>query len=190
MMRAEKIAVLCPAFGLGISSVAVPAVRDLLLRQHPVAAGLIAGIDYATLLLVALVAMRSAGISLSDAGIRPLSVLSVAIGVAGAFLAVAPVWHLSAPSPAAGGWLLLAVAVEEIVFRGVLFAALQRIGGMTLAVGGSAAAFTAAHAASAPWPSLVLVALAGLFLALLRSLRGDLWTCGIPHLLMDLTSLR
>jgi membrane protease YdiL (CAAX protease family) len=135
------------------------------------------------------VAIRVAGISLAEVGIRAVSIRSATVGLIAGVLVVVPVGHLPAISVSSAGWLVLAVAVEEVAFRGALFAILRRVGGVPLAIGGSAAVFTAAHIGGVGWPSLLLVALAGLYLGLLRALRGDIWTSGIAHLLMDLVSL-
>jgi membrane protease YdiL (CAAX protease family) len=150
---------------------------------------LVAVIAYGALLCACFFAMRVARISMAELGIPAVSIRSVVIGLVAGVLVVAPVWRSPAVSVSSAGWLVLAVAVEEVAFRGVLFAILRRVGGVPLAIGGSAAGFTMAHAGSVSWPSLVLVALAGLYLGLLRAMRGDLWACGIAHLLMDLVSL-
>jgi membrane protease YdiL (CAAX protease family) len=181
--------VVFPLIGLGILCVAIPVLRDVLLRQGPGSAHVVAGVAYVGLMAACLVAMRMAGISRAEVGVRAVSIRSVVIGLIAGVLVVAPVWRLPAISVSSAGWLVLAVAVEEVAFRGVLFAILRRLGGLPLAIVGSAAVFTVAHAGSVGWPSLVLIALAGLYLGLLRAMRGDLWASGMAHLLMDLVSL-
>jgi membrane protease YdiL (CAAX protease family) len=114
---------------------------------------------------------------------------SVVLGITAGILVVVPVWRLPIISVSGAGWLLVVVGVEEVAFRGVLFALLRQAGGLPLAIAGSAVAFTVAHAASAGGPSLLLAALSGLYFGLLRAIRGDLWTSGFAHFLMDLVSL-
>jgi membrane protease YdiL (CAAX protease family) len=75
---------------------------------------------------------------------------------------------------------------EEIAFRGVLFAALEEVGGAPLAVVGSTALWTAAHALSHPPAFLVSVAAAGLLLALWRLACRDLVAPIIGHVIADL----
>ena len=81
----------------------------------------------------------------------------------------------------------VAVSVgEEIAFRGALFAALEEVGGAPLAVIGSTALWTAAHALSHPPAFLFAVAAAGLVLALWRLVCKDLVAPIIGHVLADL----
>ena len=149
---------------------------------------LVAGLAYFGLLAACIVAVRLAGISPTEAGIRSVTWRSLLLGIGAGVLVIAPVSRLPHLSFASAGWLLVAVIVEEVAFRGVLFAVLRRAGGLPLAIGGSTAIFTLAHAVSG-WPALFLVVLAGIYLGLLRAIRGDLWASGIAHLLMDLVSL-
>jgi membrane protease YdiL (CAAX protease family) len=88
-----------------------------------------------------------------------------------------------------GGLALAAVAVsvgEEIAFRGALFAALEDLGGGPLAVIGTTAVWTAAHALSHPPAFLVAVAAAGLLLGLWRLACRDLVAPIIGHVIADL----
>lgn len=174
--------------GFAMVCVAVPVLRDLLARQRPGSVTAVATVAYLGLLALSLVAMRIGGISATEAGVRSISWRSLIMGLVGGVLVVAPVWRLPHDSFVSAGWLVIVVVVEEVAFRGVLFAILRRAAGLPLAVGGSAAVFTGAHAASG-WPALLLVALGGIYLGLLRAIRGDLWASGIAHLLMDLVSL-
>jgi membrane protease YdiL (CAAX protease family) len=83
---------------------------------------------------------------------------------------------------------LAAVAVsvgEEVAFRGVVFAALQRAYGPAVAVLGSTAAWTAAHALSHPLAFLPAVAAAGLLLGAWRWALGDLVGPIIGHVIAD-----
>jgi len=81
----------------------------------------------------------------------------------------------------------IAVSVgEEIAFRGALFTALEEAGGAPLAVVGSTALWTAAHALSHPPQFLLTVAAAGLLLALWRLACRDLVAPIIGHVIADL----
>lgn len=175
--------------GFGILCLALPLLRDVIVLPHPGSAMGVAAIGYGALLFAALITMRLTGVTLAEAGVRAPSAPSVLLGVTAGILLVVPVWRMAAISTSRFSWVLVAVVVEEIAFRGVLFTLLRRAGGLPLAIAGSVAVFTVAHAASAPWPSLVLVALAGLYLGLLRAIRGDLWASGFAHLIIDLVSL-
>lgn len=87
------------------------------------------------------------------------------------------------------GLALAAVAVsvgEEVAFRGALYAALEEIGGAPLAVAGSTALWTLAHALSHPPQFLVAVFAAGLLLALWRWAARDLVAPVIAHVIADL----
>jgi len=75
---------------------------------------------------------------------------------------------------------------EEIAFRGALYAALDEAGGAPLAVIGSTALWTAAHALSHPPEFLFAVAAAGLLLALWRWAFRDLVAPIIGHVIADL----
>jgi membrane protease YdiL (CAAX protease family) len=84
---------------------------------------------------------------------------------------------------------LAAVAVsvgEEIAFRGVVFAALEEAYGPAVAVLGSTAAWTAAHALSHPAAFLPAVAAAGLLLGAWRWAVRDLVGPIVGHVLADL----
>ena len=84
---------------------------------------------------------------------------------------------------------LAAVAVsvgEEVAFRGAVFAALEQAGGPVLAVLGSTAAWTAAHALSHPPAFLPAVAAAGLLLGAWRWAVRDLVGPIVGHVLADL----
>ena len=88
------------------------------------------------------------------------------------------------------GLALAAIAVsigEELAFRGALFAALEDAGGGALAVVGTTAAWTAAHALSHPLEFLFPVAAAGLLLGIWRLACRDLVAPIIAHVLADLS---
>jgi membrane protease YdiL (CAAX protease family) len=81
----------------------------------------------------------------------------------------------------------VAVSVgEEVAFRGAVFAALEQAGGPVVAVLGSTAAWTLAHALSHPPAFLPAVAAAGLVLAAWRWAVRDLVGPVIGHVLADL----
>ncbi len=87
------------------------------------------------------------------------------------------------------GLAIAAIAVsagEELAFRGALYAALDELGGAPLAIIGSTAVWTAAHALSHPPAFLAAVAAAGLLLALWRWACRDLVAPIIGHVIADL----
>jgi membrane protease YdiL (CAAX protease family) len=87
------------------------------------------------------------------------------------------------------GLAVAAVAVsigEELAFRGVLYAALDELGGAPLAIIGSTLLWTVAHALSHPPAFLAAVAAAGLLLALWRWACKDLVAPIIGHVIADL----
>jgi membrane protease YdiL (CAAX protease family) len=89
----------------------------------------------------------------------------------------------------AGGVALAAVAVsigEEVAFRGVLYGALEQLGGAPVAVIGSTLLWTVAHLLSHPPEFLGAVAAAGLLLALWRWACKDLVGPIIGHVVADL----
>ena len=75
---------------------------------------------------------------------------------------------------------------EELAFRGVLYSALEQLGGAPLAIAGSTAVWTAAHALSHPPAFLWAVAAAGLLLALWRWACRDLVAPIIGHVIADI----
>jgi len=81
--------------------------------------------------------------------------------------------------------VIISVA-QELAFRGVLYAALDEVGGAPLAIIGSTVAWTAAHALSHPPAFLGAVAAAGLLLALWRWACRDLVGPIIGHVIADL----
>jgi membrane protease YdiL (CAAX protease family) len=87
------------------------------------------------------------------------------------------------------GLAIAAIAVsigEEIAFRGVLYAALEELGGAPVAVVGSTLLWIFAHALSHPPEFLGAVAAAGLLLALWRWACKDLVAPIIGHVIADL----
>lgn len=86
------------------------------------------------------------------------------------------------------GLAFAAVAVsigEEVAFRGALYAALEEVGGAPVAIAGSTALWTLAHALSHPPAFLGAVFAAGLLLALWRWACKDLVAPIIGHVLAD-----
>ena len=75
---------------------------------------------------------------------------------------------------------------EELAFRGALFAALEDVGGAPVAVIGTTAVWTAAHALSHPAEFLLPVAAAGLLLGVWRMACRDLVAPVIAHVIADL----
>ena len=89
--------------------------------------------------------------------------------------------------PASLAAAAIAVSIgEEIAFRGALFAALEDAGGAPLAVVGTTALWTAAHALSHPPEFLLAVAAAGLLLGIWRMACRDLVAPIIAHVIADL----
>jgi membrane protease YdiL (CAAX protease family) len=140
----------------------------------------------AVALLVTVVGTSPArlGLGTSRMGLRIVGGLALAA----VLLLPAAVRSDSAPSlPASLAFAAITVSVvQELAFRGALYAALDQAGGAPLAVIGSAFAWTAAHALSHPPEFLVAVAAAGLLLALWRWACRDLVAPIIGHVLADL----
>ncbi|HEY0830658.1 MAG TPA: CPBP family intramembrane glutamic endopeptidase [Candidatus Dormibacteraeota bacterium] len=89
--------------------------------------------------------------------------------------------------PAGLAFAAVAVSIgEEIAFRGVLYAALEEVGGAPLAILGSTLLWTVAHVLSHPPEFLGAVAAAGLLLALWRWACKDLVGPIIGHVIADL----
>jgi membrane protease YdiL (CAAX protease family) len=124
------------------------------------------------------------GLGTSRLGLRVIG--GLALGVV--LLLPAAVRSSAAPVLPAG-FALAAVAVsigEELAFRGVLYAALDELGGAPLAIAGSTVLWTAAHALSHPLAFLGAVAAAGLLLAIWRWACRDLVAPVIAHVIADL----
>jgi membrane protease YdiL (CAAX protease family) len=89
--------------------------------------------------------------------------------------------------PASLAAAAIAISIgEELAFRGALYAALEKLGGAPVAVIGSTAVWTVAHAFSHPPEFLGAVAGAGLLLALWRWACRDLVGPIIGHVIADL----
>ena len=147
----------------------------------------------------ALPALIVGGIALSAAVIGwPLQSLGLgashfALRVLGGFALAAVLLLPAAVRPSAvpflpAGFAVAAIAIsigEELAFRGALYAALEKVGGAPLAILGSTAVWTVAHALSHPPAFLGAVAAAGLLLALWRWACRDLVGPIIAHVIAD-----
>lgn len=124
------------------------------------------------------------GLGTSRFGLRLLGGLALA-----AVLLLPAAVRSSAVPLLPAGLAAAAVAVsvgEELAFRGALYSALDELGGAPVAIIGSTAVWTAAHALSHPPAFLVAVAAAGLLLALWRWACNDLVAPIIGHVIADL----
>lgn len=110
------------------------------------------------------------------------------LALAGVLLLPAAVrWGGGPPLGAELGVAAIAVAAgEEIAYRGALFGALEQAAGAPVAIAGSTAVWTLAHALSHPPSFLPAVAMAGLLLAAWRWAVRDLVGPIIGHVLADL----
>ena len=124
------------------------------------------------------------GLGTSRLGLRILGGLALAV----VLLLPAAVRASAAPIiPASLALVAVVISVaQELAFRGVLYAALDEVGGAPLAIVGSTVAWTAAHALSHPPAFLGAVAAAGLLLALWRWACRDLVAPIIGHVVADL----
>ncbi len=111
------------------------------------------------------------GLALAVVLLLPAAARASAVPILPAFLAV----------PA----IVVAVG-EEIAFRGALYAALEELGGAPVAIIGTTALWTAAHALSHPPQFLFAVAAAGVLLALWRWACKDLVGPIVAHVIADL----
>ena len=124
------------------------------------------------------------GLGTSRIGLRILGGLALAA----VLLLPAAVRASSAPIlPASLALAAVTISIaQELAFRGVLYAVLDDVGGAPLAIVGSTAAWTAAHALSHPPEFLGAVAAAGLLLALWRWACRDLVGPIVGHVIADL----
>jgi len=124
------------------------------------------------------------GLSTSKFGLRVLGGLAL-----GAVLLLPTAARSGAAPLLPAGLAFAAIAVsigEEIAFRGVLYAALEEVGGAPLAILGSTILWTLAHVLSHPLAFLGAVAAAGLLLALWRWACKDLVGPILGHVIADL----
>jgi len=124
------------------------------------------------------------GLGRSRLGLRILG------GLALAAVLLLPAAARASAAPILPAFLVLPAIVvsvgEEIAFRGALYAALEDLGGAPVAIIGSTALWTAAHALSHPPQFLFSVAAAGLLLALWRWACKDLVAPIVGHVIADL----
>jgi membrane protease YdiL (CAAX protease family) len=123
------------------------------------------------------------GLGSSKLGLRIIGGLAL-----GAVLLLPSAVRSGATPMLPAGLAVAAVAVsigEELAFRGALYAALDELGGAPIAIIGSTALWTAAHALSHPPEFLGAVAAAGLLLALWRWACRDLVAPVIGHVIAD-----
>ena len=128
--------------------------------------------------------LSSLGLGTSRLGPRILGGLAL-----GAVLLLPAAVRASAAPVLPAGLVAAAIAIsigQEIAFRGALYAALERLGGAPVAIVGSTAVWTVAHAFSHPPEFLGAVAAAGLLLALWRWACRDLVGPIIGHVIADL----
>jgi membrane protease YdiL (CAAX protease family) len=147
------------------------------------AAGLILG-GVALLVAAAGTPLSSLGIGKSRIALRILGGLALA-----AVLLLPAAVRAGAVPMLPAGLAVAAIAIsisEEVAFRGALYAALEKLGGAPVAVFGSTALWTAAHAFSHPPEFLGAVAAAGLLLALWRWACRDLVGPILAHVVADL----
>jgi membrane protease YdiL (CAAX protease family) len=124
------------------------------------------------------------GLGTSRLGLRVLGGLALAVVL---LIPTAARVGAMAALPAEVALAAIAVSIgEEIAFRGALFAALEEVGGAPLAVIGTTALWTAAHALSHPPQFLFAVAAAGLLLGIWRMACRDLVAPVIAHVIADL----
>jgi membrane protease YdiL (CAAX protease family) len=181
-----------PTAVLLVAGIGLPILRDLAgLTDGSLALTMAALVDV-SLLLVALAGASALAIGRAELGLVSPRLGPLALGAATAITLVAlTAGYVPFVRPGLGlpAFLAAAVAIEEIVFRGVLYAALARLGGPALAISGSTAAFTLAHAAAYPARDFVLIAMAGAILGLLRLITGGLAAPIAAHFLLDLSVL-
>jgi membrane protease YdiL (CAAX protease family) len=123
------------------------------------------------------------GVGTSRLGLRVLGGLAL-----GAILLLPAAVRPGAAPMLPVGLALAAVVVsvgEEVAFRGVLYAALEDVGGAPASVLGSTILWTLAHAVSHPPAFLAAVAAVGLLLALWRWACRDLVAPVIAHVIAD-----
>ncbi len=124
------------------------------------------------------------GVGRSRLGSRILGGLALAVVLlipAAARAGAAPILPAFLAVPA----ILVSIG-EEIAFRGAIYAALDDLGGAPVAIVGSTALWTAAHALSHPPEFLFAVAAVGLLLALWRWACRDLVAPIVGHVIADL----
>ncbi|WP_240232316.1 CPBP family intramembrane glutamic endopeptidase [Devosia lacusdianchii] len=101
---------------------------------------------------------------------------------------VGSIGQLASLPPVELGWIIVAAAVEELVFRGAIQTRLAQIWRPAIAIGVTAIAFLAIHfpgrvllAAMSDATTMVSVFLTGLVCGLLRHRTGSLWPAIAAH---------
>lgn len=86
--------------------------------------------------------------------------------------------------------VLAAPAMEEVLFRGLLYTALEPLAGTATAVGITAVLFGVIHVSTygADWYSVVQTLVMGLFLTIVRAQSGSLWPAVAAHVMINLYS--
>lgn len=174
---------------LTVAVVLLAIARNLLGRSRPGDATTIQLLGYGALLLVSIATAHAAGLGARQCGLGRDHVLRRLLGalLLTAVLAVPGlVRGVSVPvAVAALPGALAVAAVEELLFRGVLFALWQRRAGATPAVILSSLAFAATHLFLYPPPVLLLGVVAGLLLGSWRALADDLAAPIVAHTVAD-----
>ena len=85
--------------------------------------------------------------------------------------------------------ILLAPFMEELIFRGLLFAFLEQLTGVAMAVVGTALLFAALHVSQywGAWNHVVLIGLVGFCFSLVRGLSGSVMPSYILHVAYNAT---
>jgi membrane protease YdiL (CAAX protease family) len=141
----------------------------------------------------------SLGMTRDDLGLVRPGRLATSLGgamavlvLAGAAWLTSPAIRVPAPSQLAAGLLLFGLGTapaEELLFRGVLYGAVDRWRGPVAATIVSATAFALAHVPVYGWGSLGLALSAGLLFGWLRWWSRSLLVPGMVHVVADLAIL-
>lgn len=184
---------LLPAAGVAVAVAGALAARLVVAGTQGPASSPPAAAVFALLLLGVAAAARRGRLVIA----RP-RIGGVVVGVAGGaglllcavLVHAAPLqlWARPDGGAAAAWWTLLVMCVagaEELVFRGVLFDAVSRAGGVVVAAVVCALAFALVHVPLYGWRALPLDLGAGLWLGGLRVLAGGVAAPAIAHALAD-----
>ncbi len=180
-------------FGACAIGVGVPVVRDIFVGTNPASRSVLALDAYVLLLGAAVLRVQRFQLTRQETGLTAPTFRSLLLGCGAALALLLPTavgngYSIRAPSLWVTGWVLLVVPIEELYFRGLLFAAIHRLAGVRAAVLGSSAAFALAHGLAYPGKPLFVVAIAGVYLGVLRVITGNLWAPAIAHTWLDLLS--
>lgn len=147
---------------------------------------------------VTFAAVLAAAVVFAGGRIAPLSWRGVAIGVAGgaalvalSLIGVTAVFGARAPGPTLAWWVplvTLVAAVEELVFRGVLFDAVRARSSDIVAIAVTAALFAAIHLPLYGAAAFPLDLCVGLFLGCLRVGSDGVAAPLIAHVLADVAT--